>query len=57
MSTIQPDEPAAPPVMDPFLRDYNFEVLCASGTWQEFAFQATDFLAARKKLAELIGAN
>lgn len=44
------------PDMTP-LRDYNFRVLCASGEWRDFSFQAADFLAARKRLAELIEAN
>lgn len=53
------DEPeAAPPAPDvAAMRDYNFRVLCASGTWRDFSFQVQDFLAARKRLAELIEAN
>ena len=57
MSAFVPNEPAAPPPADPVLRDYSFEVLCASGEWRDFSFQAADFLAARKRLAELIEAN
>lgn len=57
MSSISDEPEAAPmPDMTP-LRDYNFRVLCASGEWRDFSFQAADFLAARKRLAELIEAN
>ena len=58
MVAFVPTEPAAaPPPVEPVLRDYNFRVLCASGEWRDFSFQAADFLAARKTLAELIEAN
>jgi hypothetical protein len=58
MSAFVPPEPAAaPPPSEPTLRDYNFQVVCASGELKDFSFKATDFLAARTQLATLIESN
>ena len=55
MVAFVPPEEAAPPAPDLApARSYTFRVLCASGEFKDFNFQASDFLQARQKLAELI---
>ena len=39
------------------MRDYSFTALCKSGEVKTFNFQAENYLAARKKLQELIEEN
>jgi tRNA A58 N-methylase Trm61 len=39
------------------MRDYKFTAVCKSGQVKTFEFQAANYLAARKKLQELIDSN